>query len=77
MSSSNAPVFERKVDFIERVIERLIDKGYPDRVVSRIVIPMMTGEISANTWKARQLRDQVCESQQDVHSFNVHFLGMD
>ena len=77
MSSETAPRFETKVEFVERIIESLLAKGYPDRVVSRIVIPLMTGEVSANPFKAKQLMRQICETKQDEHSFRVHFIGGD
>lgn len=77
MSSETAPRYETKVQFVERVIDKLIARGYPDLVVSRIVVPMMTGEISANRYKATVLMQQVCETDQDRSSFRTHFMGGD
>lgn len=77
MSSDTAPRFESKVDFVERTINRLLNKGYPEKVVSKIVIPLMTGEISANPYKAQLLMRQICETKQDEHTFRLHWMGGD
>ena len=77
MSSNVAPVFETRHVFVERIIRRLEDRGYPDKVVMKIVMPMLTGVVSTNAYKARRLMAQVCETEQDRHSFRTHFFGGD
>lgn len=78
MSSETAPRYETREAFIERIIQRLVrEKHYPDRVVSKVVMPLLTGSISANRYKAAQLMGQVCETDQDRHSFRTHVFGGD
>lgn len=77
MSSETAPRYETRVAFNERLIARLASKGYPDRVISKIMMPLLTGAVSANTYKAQVVMRQLCETEQDRHSFRLHYLGTD